>query len=201
MTDSSHTYLFVGLGNPGASYEHTRHNIGFRILDALAEAYHAPGWQTLCKGLMTTLTWPKGEKIRLLKPQTFMNLSGQSVQQALHFYKIPLENLLVIHDDIDLAPFVVRGKKGGSDAGHRGLMSITAHISSAYERLRLGIGRPNHPEAVSAYVLSRFSSEEEKKVDLLCKTLVQTIELWPTQRVKFATSLRKTLEQEGLFSS
>jgi PTH1 family peptidyl-tRNA hydrolase len=201
MTDSSHPYLFVGLGNPGATYEHTRHNIGFRVLDALADAYHGPGWQIQCKGLMTTLTWPGGEKIRLLKPQTFMNLSGISVQQALSFYKIPLQNLLVIHDDIDLAPFVVRGKKGGSDAGHRGLISITTHVSSAYERLRLGVGRPVHADAVSTYVLSRFSPDEEKNVDLLCKAITKIIELWPTQRIEFATSLRKTLEKEGFSPS
>lgn len=201
MADSSHSYLFVGLGNPGTSYEHTRHNIGFRVLDALVDAHYGSDWQTQCKGLMTILTWPEVGKIHLLKPQTFMNLSGQSVQQALQFYKIPLENLLVIHDDIDLSPFVVRSKKGGSDGGHRGLMSITAHLSNAYERLRLGVGRPNHRDAVSAYVLSRFSPEEEEKVNVLCNAFTHTIKLWPTQRTKFATSLRTALAKEGLSPS
>jgi PTH1 family peptidyl-tRNA hydrolase len=198
MSQSCPVYLLVGLGNPGTAYTHTRHNIGFRLLDALAEALSAPHWHAQCKGLITTVSWSDREKIRLLKPQTFMNCSGESVQSALHFYKIPLDNLLVIHDDIDLAPFTVRSKKGGSDGGHRGLKSITAHISNAYERLRLGVGRPLDARSVSSYVLSRFSPEEEAKIDLLCKVFTQVIELWPNERLNFANTLRTSLIKEGL---
>ena len=149
--------LIVGLGNPGPAYESTRHNIGFMVVDKLIDT---------CAAIKASKSSFKGELYKakdllLLKPTTFMNLSGQSVQAVAHFYKIKSEDILVIHDDLDLPFGAVRIKVGGGHGGHNGLKSIDSAIGKEYVRLRLGIGKPEFKDMVSSYVLSPFSKEEQ----------------------------------------
>lgn len=143
--------LVVGLGNPGDQYAKTRHNIGFRVLDSLRLDFH--------KGFLG-LVAKEGDQI-YLKPQTFMNRSGDSVLAALSFHKIKPEDLLVIHDELDLPFGTVKLKKGGGHAGHNGLRDIIRVIGPEFSRIRIGIGKPEHKTQVADYVLSAFTSQEE----------------------------------------
>lgn len=156
--------LFVGLGNPGAKYARNRHNIGFMALDRLASDHGFGPWRTKFQGDVTEGRLGT-EKVWLLKPATFMNNSGQSVGEAMRFWKIDLPDLTVFHDELDLAPGKVRVKQGGGHAGHNGLRSIHAHVGADYQRVRLGIGHPGHKDRVSGYVLSDFAKAEEGWLD------------------------------------
>jgi len=151
--------LFVGLGNPGAKYADNRHNVGFMAVDAIAQASGFDGWRSKFQGVMSTGRLG-AEKVVLLKPETFMNLSGQSVGEALRFFKIETEDVVVFHDEIDLAPAKIRVKRGGGHAGHNGLRSLHQHIGPDYVRVRIGVGHPGHKDAVSHYVLHDFSRED-----------------------------------------
>jgi peptidyl-tRNA hydrolase, PTH1 family len=152
--------LIVGLGNPGGRYAHTRHNIGFMVVDALARRHGFGPFRAKFEGLLSEGAIA-GEKVYALKPQTFMNGSGDSVGAAAHFYKIDAEEILVIHDEIDLAPGKVRVKQGGGTAGHNGLRSIDAALGPDFWRLRLGIGHPGVKELVEPYVLQGFDSDDK----------------------------------------
>ncbi|EEW26835.1 aminoacyl-tRNA hydrolase [Rhodobacter ferrooxidans] len=151
--------LFAGLGNPGAKYAGNRHNIGFMAVDRIAADHGFGPWRSRFQGLAAEGSLG-GEKLVLLKPATFMNLSGQSVAEALRFYKLTPADLVVFHDELDLAPGKARVKQGGGHAGHNGLRSIHAHIGEAYGRVRLGIGHPGHKDAVAAYVLNDFAKAD-----------------------------------------
>lgn len=168
--------LLTGLGNPGGAYEDTRHNVGFMLLEAVRRQYGLPGWTGKFKGMVS-----KGKvgdiDVVLLLPQTFMNLSGQSVQPAAAFYKIAPKDVLVVHDELDLELGQLRWKIGGGDAGHNGLKSITATLGTpAYQRLRFGIDRPVHKAQVSDYVLHKFGAEERELVD---RRIGQIVEVLP----------------------
>ena len=156
--------LIVGLGNPGAKYARNRHNIGFMALDRIAEDYGFSPWKTKHQGLVSEGRFGS-ERTVLLKPETFMNLSGQSVQAAMRFYKIDPADVIVLHDEIDLAPAKVKCKTGGGHAGHNGLRSIHAHIGPDYDRVRLGVGHPGHKDAVPGYVLRDFAKADENWLD------------------------------------
>lgn len=158
--------LFAGLGNPGADYAGHRHNIGFMAVDRIAADHGFGPWQRDFKGRVSEGRLG-AEKLVLLKPETFMNLSGQAVQSAMAFYKLNPADLVVFHDELDLAPGRVRYKLGGGHAGHNGLRSIHAHIGDAYARIRLGIGHPGHKDAVSAYVLHNFAKSDQDWLDAL----------------------------------
>jgi PTH1 family peptidyl-tRNA hydrolase len=149
--------LIVGLGNHGKKYEKNRHNVGFMAVDLIAENYDFPPFKEKFKGLVSKGEI-NGQEVILLKPQTYMNLSGESVQPAAAFYKITPDNITVIHDDIDLPLGKVKIKIGGGNAGHNGLKSIDQKIGSNYRRIRIGVGRPQYD--VSSYVLSDFAKEE-----------------------------------------
>ncbi len=151
--------LFVGLGNPGAKYARNRHNIGFMALDRIAEDHGFGPWKSKFQAEMAEGRLG-GEKVLLLKPQTFMNRSGQSVGEAMRFFKLDSTDVTVFHDELDLAPGKVRVKAGGGHAGHNGLRSIHEHISNAYDRVRLGIGHPGRKDMVSPYVLSDFAKAD-----------------------------------------
>lgn len=153
--------LFVGLGNPGRQYQDNRHNIGFMAMDEIFHRHKFSGWSDKFKGELASGTLA-GEKVLLLKPQTFMNLSGQSVQAAAAFYKIALDDILVFHDELDIAPGKIRIKKGGGAGGHNGIRSIDEHLGPEYWRVRLGIGHPGDKDMVSPYVLGNFSGEDKK---------------------------------------
>jgi PTH1 family peptidyl-tRNA hydrolase len=157
-------YLLVGLGNIGREYELTRHNLGFLLLDQIVQDY---GFFEQSKKFKSEVFFGEidGKKVVAIKPQTFMNRSGNSVLEAASFFKIEPKNILVLHDDIDLELGKVRVKTGGGNAGHNGLRSIDDIIGKNYMRLRFGIGRPQNSEfAVSDYVLGKFSREEIEKV-------------------------------------
>lgn len=160
--------LFVGLGNPGAKYAANRHNIGFMALDRIAEAHGFSPWRAKFQG-QTSEGRLGPEKVVLLKPETFMNLSGQSVGEAMRFYKLTPADVIVFHDELDLAPGKARVKQGGGHAGHNGLRSLHQHIGEAYSRVRLGIGHPGHKDRVSAYVLSDFAKAEGAWLDDLLR--------------------------------
>jgi PTH1 family peptidyl-tRNA hydrolase len=155
--------LYVGLGNPGPTYEKTRHNIGFRVIDRLlAET----GARNISKRSFEGELYRQGDLL-FLKPLTFMNLSGRSVKAVMEFFKIPLEDLVVIHDDIDLPLGTIRYKVGGGSGGHNGLKSIDESVGREYLRMRMGVGKPARKSEVVSYVLSSFTPEEEKKVEQL----------------------------------
>lgn len=155
-------FLVVGLGNPGREYENTRHNVGFMAVDEIFGRYCFSSFKEKFDGLLAEGQIGK-EKVLLLKPQTFMNLSGNAVVKTALFYKILPENIIVIHDDVDLDFGKLKAKQGGSSAGHNGLKSIDANITPLYNRIRIGIGRPTHADFNMAdYVLGRFSKADEK---------------------------------------
>lgn len=160
--------LFVGLGNPGGKYARNRHNIGFMALDEIAADHGFGPWRTKFQGQVSEGNLGT-ERVILLKPETFMNLSGQSVSEAARFYKIEPADVTVFHDELDLAPFKCRVKTGGGHAGHNGLRSIHQHIGEAYDRVRLGIGHPGHKDRVAGYVLQDFAKAEEKWLDELLR--------------------------------
>ena len=153
--------LFVGLGNPGIRYENNRHNIGFRVIDKLVENYEA---RNISKNAFHGELF-KSNELLFLKPATFMNLSGKSLQAVKHFYKIETDDIIVIHDDLDLPFGAVRFKKGGGDGGHNGLKSIDSIMGREYIRVRMGIGKPLHRSQVADYVLDDFLPEEALYVD------------------------------------
>lgn len=155
--------LFVGLGNPGSQYENTRHNIGFKTIDKLVDRFKARNIsKTSFQGSLYRAT-----SSFFLKPTTFMNLSANSLQAVKHFFKIELEDVIVIHDDIDLPFGAVRFKKGGGHGGHNGLRSIDSQLTKEYIRVRIGVGKPEHKSQVADYVLHGFSKEEEKYLKVL----------------------------------
>jgi peptidyl-tRNA hydrolase, PTH1 family len=161
--ETSPIKLIVGLGNPGPQYSLTRHNIGFLYLNFLPMIYaEFPSWQQKFQGLFTKGTIAQ-EDVKLLQPQTFMNLSGQSVAACCQFFKIEPQDVLVIHDDSDLEFLKIRVKQGGGNAGHNGLKSIEQHIGNNFWRLRLGIGRPARGD-LADYVLSAFSKDEQEEL-------------------------------------
>lgn len=160
--------LFVGLGNPGGTYAKHRHNIGFMAMDRIAADHGFGPWKSKFQGDVTEGRLGS-EKVLLLKPGTFMNRSGQSVQAAMQFYKLEPGDVTVFHDELDLAPGKCRVKQGGGHAGHNGLRSIHGHIGDAYGRVRLGIGHPGHKDKVSGYVLHDFSKADEAWLDDLLR--------------------------------
>jgi PTH1 family peptidyl-tRNA hydrolase len=158
----------VGLGNPGPKYAKNRHNIGFMALDAMARRWNAGPWRRKFQGEAAECVID-GAKALLLKPLTFMNESGLSVGAAMQFHRFALRDVIVFHDELDLAPAKLRVKTGGGNAGHNGLRSITQHCQNDYMRVRMGIGHPGHKDRVHSYVLNDFAKAEEPWVDDLCR--------------------------------
>lgn len=168
-------FLIVGLGNPGKEYDRTRHNAGFMAVDALAEAYSFAPFRNKFDGLIAE-GQIEGEKCYILKPQTYMNLSGNAVVKAANFYKILPQNIVVIHDDMDLPLGKMKAKLGGGAGGHNGLKSIDAAITPNYNRIRIGVGHPKDGgEAVVNHVLSRFDKADEELIMQNIEDIVKTI--------------------------
>jgi len=151
--------LFVGLGNPGGQYALNRHNVGFMAVDAIAATHDFPAWRKRFSGLLAEGKLGN-ESVLLFKPQTFMNESGRAVGEAVRFYKLTLGDVVVFHDELDLAPGKVRVKTGGGVAGHNGLKSLTAHIGNDYVSVRIGIGHPGAKDLVTGHVLRDFAKAE-----------------------------------------
>jgi PTH1 family peptidyl-tRNA hydrolase len=163
--------LIVGLGNPGIQYEQTRHNIGFRVIDKLVSDSKAINVSK--RSFFGELY--KSNQTLLLKPTTYMNLSGKSLLAVKNFYKVELDNIIVIHDDIDLPFSALRFKKGGGHGGHNGLRSIDAVVGKEYIRVRMGVGKPEHRGQVVDFVLSNFLSDEESIIDDWINHVVEAI--------------------------
>jgi PTH1 family peptidyl-tRNA hydrolase len=163
--------VIAGLGNPGAKYAANRHNIGFMAVDAIVRRYDSFGpWQ---KKFSADISEGRlgGEKVLIIKPQTFMNLSGQAIGEALRFYKLDPSSLIVFYDELDLAPGKVRIKTGGGSGGHNGIKSIDAHCGKDYRRVRLGIGHPGAKERVQSHVLGDFAKADRDWLDPLLDTI------------------------------
>lgn len=154
--------MIIGLGNPGKQYEKTRHNIGFHVIDELADRWGpAPVMQTKFNGMYTIIHRPEG-KVMLVKPLTYMNLSGECVRPLMDYYDITPEEIVVIYDDLDLSPGTIRLRQKGSAGGHNGMKSLIAHLGTdGFNRIRVGIDRPSSGMKVADYVLSSFSKEEQ----------------------------------------
>jgi PTH1 family peptidyl-tRNA hydrolase len=168
--------LFAGLGNPGPDYSAHRHNVGFMAADAIARRHGFSPWGRKFQGLIAE-GQIDGEKIVLLKPQTYMNLSGQSVGEAMRFYKIPLAAITVFHDELDLAEAKVRVKVGGGNGGHNGLRSIDAHCGKDYRRVRIGIGHPGVKELVHNHVLGNFAKADREWLEPLLDAMADNVAL------------------------
>jgi PTH1 family peptidyl-tRNA hydrolase len=169
---------YIGLGNPGRQYEQTRHNIGFMVIDELSHLFNIPLDQSKHKGLYG-VGFYKGEKILLLKPLTYMNLSGESIRAVIDYYQIDIEDLSVIYDDLDLPAGKIRLRQKGSAGGHNGIKSTIAHLGTQeFNRIRLGINRPPKGMKVPDYVLGRFSQDEQLDVIEAVKKAAAACELW-----------------------
>jgi peptidyl-tRNA hydrolase, PTH1 family len=168
--------LIAGLGNPGARHARNRHNIGFMALEAIAKQHRIGPFRTRFQGAVAEGVI--GEtRVALLAPQTFMNESGRSVGEAMRFHKIGLDAVIVLHDELDLAPAKVRVKSGGGNAGHNGLRSISAHIGNDYKRVRLGIGHPGDKALVYSFVLNDFAKSEMGWVGAVCDAVARFADL------------------------
>ncbi|MEC8066377.1 MAG: aminoacyl-tRNA hydrolase [Pseudomonadota bacterium] len=164
-------FLVVGLGNPGSKYENNRHNIGFKAVDDIFHRFSFSAWSQKFNADMAKGSIDQ-HKVVLLKPMTYMNNSGESVQKAMAYFKIKPENVIVLHDELDLPPLKVRYKLGGGNGGHNGLKSIQQRIGTAdFYRFRIGVGHPGSKERVSGYVLSDFSKTEIPYFEDLCGDL------------------------------
>src|SRR5438045_4105632 len=168
--------LFVGLGNPGAKHAGNRHNVGFMVVQAIAKAHRFAPWRRRFQGVATEGTIGQ-EKVLLLLPGTYMNESGRAVAEAQHFYKIPVGDIVVFHDEIELPAAKVRVKVGGGIAGHNGLRSVSAHLGNDYKRVRIGVDHPGVKEWVHPHVLSVFAKAERPWVAALCDVVASNAEL------------------------
>lgn len=184
--------LLVGLGNPGPEYAGNRHNVGRMAIDAIAMRHGFGSFRQRFHGLVTTGTLG-GEKVIALKPETFMNESGKCVAAAAHFYKIPPGDVLVFHDDIDLAPGKLRVKLGGGDGGHNGLRSIDQHLGPDYRRLRIGVGHPGDRDRVASYVLADFAKSEKVWLAFLLDAIAEKTDLLLTDTARFLTQIAQVL--------
>lgn len=172
--------LIVGLGNPGNEYANTRHNVGFLIVDALASSLKNDNWKSNFKGKYIK-TKMVNEDIILLKPETYMNLSGESVRSIMDFFHIQADEILVIYDDVDLVPGALRIRSSGSSGGHNGMKSIISHIGTTeFKRFRIGIGK-DAVKPTADHVLSNFTKEESELIKNVTTTTIQAIQAWLTQ--------------------
>jgi PTH1 family peptidyl-tRNA hydrolase len=193
--------LFVGLGNHGSRHAGNRLNVGFMAVQAIAKRHDFAPWRRRFLGLASEGPI-SGERVLLLLPGTFMNDSGRAVAEAVRFYKIGLSEIVVFHDEIDLAPAKVRVKTGGGVAGHNGLRSITAHVGNDYRRVRIGVGHPGVKEMVQHYVLSDFAKDERDWVKALCEAIADNAGLLvKVQDATFQNRIHLALQAKGFLNS
>lgn len=157
--------MVIGLGNPGKQYEHTRHNIGFKVIDRLAEQLGATTMQSKFNGMYTVIHRPEG-KVMLVKPLTYMNLSGECVRPLMDYYDVDVEDIIVLYDDLDFPPGELKLRQKGSAGGHNGIKSLIAHLGTdQFKRVRLGVGRPTNGMKISDYVLADFGKDEATVIE------------------------------------
>ena len=190
-------YIIAGLGNPTQQYDHTRHNIGFDTITYLADRYHitmnTKKFQAICGTGVS-----EGQKVLLLKPQTYMNLSGNSIGEAVNFYKLdPATEVIVIYDDIALEPGYIRVRKKGSAGGHNGIKDIIAHLGTQeFQRIRVGVGEKPKDYDLAAYVLGHFAAEDRKKVEEAIAQAADAVELMVQDRADEAMNLYNKKKHE-----
>lgn len=188
--------LFVGLGNPGSEYARNRHNVGFMAVDEIARAHGFGPWKRKFKGQAADGEIA-GEKILILKPETYMNESGRSVGEAARFLKIAEEDIVVFYDEIDLAPTKLKVKTGGGNAGHNGLRSISAHLGNDYVRVRIGVGHPGVKELVARWVLNDFAKADQEWLAPLLEAIAGAApRLAKNDQSRFLTDVAKALGDE-----
>ena len=167
-------FLFVGLGNPTPNSENNRHNIGFKVIDAINSKFKLSKQKPKFKGLLTTGNINE-KKVYAIKPLTFMNNSGICIRELIEYFKIEAENIIVFHDDLDIDFGKIKTKFGGSSAGHNGIESIDKFIGKDYSRVRIGIGKPNDKIAVSDYVLKDFDDDEKQQLEILKNNITENL--------------------------
>jgi PTH1 family peptidyl-tRNA hydrolase len=167
--------LFVGLGNPTSDSENNRHNVGFKIIDAINKKFSLSKQKPKFKGLLTTGNI-EGEKVYAIKPLTFMNNSGICIRELLEYFKFDAEDVIVFHDDLDVEFGKIKAKVGGSSAGHNGIASIDKFIGKDYSRVRIGIGKPKGDIEIADYVLQNFDEDELVRIDKISKNITESIE-------------------------
>ncbi len=193
--------LFVGLGNPGQRYAGNRHNIGFMVVDAIARRHDIGPWRKRFHGQAAEGTIGRA-RVMLLKPDTYMNESGRAVAEAAKFFKLPVQDVVVVHDEIELPPGKVRVKVGGGIAGHNGLRSVTDHIGNDYRRVRIGVGRPAIKDLVHSYVLNDFAKSERDWVETLCDVIADNAELLARgEDASFQNKIHLAMDAKGFFRS
>lgn len=186
--------LIVGLGNPGEKYARNRHNVGFMAVERIASRHRFGPWKKKFQASAADGEID-GEKVLLLAPQTYMNESGRSVGEAARFLKVDLADIIVLHDELDLAPGKIRFKVGGGNAGHNGLRSITAHLGNDYARVRIGIGHPGQKELVHAWVLSDFAKADSKWLEPLLDAMADAaVHLAHGRGERFLTDVARALQ-------
>ena len=189
--------IWAGLGNPGASYALHRHNVGFMALDVIAAVHRFGAWQKKFRGLVSEGRIGR-QRVLLLKPQSFMNDSGDSVQQALRFFKLETGALTAFHDELDLAPFKVKVKQGGGTAGHNGLRSIDASLGPDFRRVRLGIGHPGHKDRVTPYVLGNYAKSDGAALeDMLAAVAAEAEWLADGDDVRFMSEVARRTDRSA----
>jgi peptidyl-tRNA hydrolase, PTH1 family len=189
--------LFVGLGNPGAAYARHRHNVGFMALDRIAERHGLGPWKKRFKGLVCDGP-VGGRRIMLLKPQTYMNDSGEAVGEAQRYLKIDEGDIYVFHDEIDVAPDKLKVKQGGGNAGHNGLRSISAHVGNEYARVRIGVGHPGSKDLVSGYVLHDFAKADAAWLEPMLDAIAGAAgRLAAGDEARFLTDVARALQKDA----
>ncbi len=189
--------LFAGLGNPGQKYRHNRHNVGFVVVEEIARRHGFAPWRKRFHGL-TAEGSLDGERVVLLRPETYMNDSGRSVAEAVNFFKLAPGDVVVFHDELELPPQKLRVKLGGGIAGHNGLRSISEHIGDDYKRVRIGIGHPGIKDLVHAYVLHDFAKEDGPWVEALVDTIAEYAALLATNRdSSFQNKVHLAMQAKG----
>ena len=188
--------IWAGLGNPGATYAFHRHNVGFMVADLVAEVYGFSPWTKKFRSLVADGRVGR-QRLILIKPQTYMNDSGDAVQQALNFYKLDTDALTVFHDELDLAPMKVKVKQGGGTAGHNGLRSIDASLGPDFRRVRIGIGHPGHKDRVTSHVLGNYAkSEIEALSDMLAAITAEAPWLADGDDARFMNEVALRMQSE-----
>ena len=179
--------LFVGLGNPTPNSENNRHNIGFKIIDAINQKFSLSKQKPKFKGLLTTGTI-RDVKIYAIKPLTFMNNSGICVRELIEYFKIDARNVIVFHDDLDIDFGKIKAKIGGSDAGHNGIASIDKFIGKDYSRVRIGIGKPNNKIEISDFVLTDFNEDENESLTLITNNILESLPILIDKKLELFSS-------------
>ena len=170
--------MIIGLGNPGKQYDKTRHNVGFKVIDQLATHFSAPTMQAKFNGMYTIVHRPEG-KVILVKPLTYMNLSGECIRPLMDYFEVAVEDIVVVYDDLDLAPGAIRLRQKGSAGGHNGMKSLIAHLGTdQFNRIRIGVGRPTGGMKVADYVLSPFSKEESPVIVEAVEKSAKACDVW-----------------------